>query len=107
MVFAHGFGCDQNMWRRLIPTFSDRFRIVLFDLVGCGQSDLSGYDREKYGSVHGYAADVLEIIGEVAEGPMIFVGHLVSAMIGLLAEIEAPDRFAAADHGRALAVIFQ
>jgi sigma-B regulation protein RsbQ len=95
MVFAHGFGCDQNMWRRLVPTFSERFRIVLFDLVGCGQSDLSAYDRTKYGSLHGYAADVLEIIGEVTEGPVIFVGHSVSAMIGLLAEIEAPERFAA------------
>ncbi|MBT2794762.1 alpha/beta fold hydrolase [Paraburkholderia strydomiana] len=94
MVFAHGFGCDQNMWRRLVPTFSGRFRVVLFDLVGCGQSDLSEYDREKYGSLHGYAADVLEIMAEVAAGPVIFVGHSVSAMIGLLAEIQAPEWFA-------------
>ena len=95
IVFAHGFGCDQNMWRRLVPTFSDRFRIVLFDLTGSGKSDLTAYDRDKYGSLHGHAADVLEIIGEVANGPVIFIGHSVSAMIGLLAEIEAPDRFAA------------
>ena len=95
LVFAHGFGCDQNMWRRLVPTFSDRYRIVLFDLVGCGQSDLSAYDRDRYSTLHGYAADVLEIVADVAEGPVIFVGHSVSAMIGLLAEIEAPERFAA------------
>ncbi len=94
MVFAHGFGCDQNMWRRLVPTFSARFRIVLFDLVGCGRSDLSAYDRKKYGSLYGYSADVLEIISDVAAEPVIFVGHSVSAMIGLLAEIEAPERFA-------------
>lgn len=95
MVFAHGFGCDQNMWRRLVPSFKDRYKIVLFDLVGCGQSDLTAYDRTKYGSLHGYAADVLEIIDEVADGPVIFVGHSVSAMIGLLAEIQAPRQFAA------------
>ena len=95
MVFAHGFGCDQHMWRRLVPAFSDRFRIVLFDLVGCGRSDLAAYDRTKYSSLHGYSADVLEIIDDVAHGPVIFVGHSVSAMIGLLAEIQAPDRFAA------------
>lgn len=95
LVFAHGFGCDQNMWRRLVPAFSDRFRIVLFDLVGCGQSDLSAYDREKYDTLYGYAADVREIIDDVADGPVIFVGHSVSAMIGLLAEIEAPEQFAA------------
>jgi len=95
LVFAHGFGCDQNMWRRLVPTFSDRFRIVLFDLTGSGKSDLAAYDRDKYGSLRGHAADVLDIIGEVADGPVIFAGHSVSAMIGLLAEIEAPDRFAA------------
>lgn len=95
MVFAHGFGCDQNMWRRLVPAFSDRFRIVLFDLVGFGNSDLSAYDRDRYASLHGHAADVIDIIDDVADAPVIFVGHSVSAMIGLLAEIEAPERFAA------------
>jgi sigma-B regulation protein RsbQ len=95
MVFAHGFGCDQTMWRFLTPAFADRFRIVTFDLVGSGNSDLSAYDRVKYGTLHGYAEDLLEIVDEFASGPAIFVGHSVSAMIGLLATIKAPARFAA------------
>lgn len=95
MVFAHGFGCDQSMWRFLAPTYEDRFRTILFDLVGSGQSDLAAYDRTKYGSLHGYADDLLEIIDACASGPVVFVGHSVSAMIGLLATIRAPERFAA------------
>jgi sigma-B regulation protein RsbQ len=92
LVFAHGFGCDQSMWRYLAPGFQDRYKVVLFDLVGSGRSDLSAYDRQKYDSLHGYASDVLEIIEEFAEGPTIFVGHSVSATIGMLACIEAPGR---------------
>ena len=95
LLFAHGFGCDQNMWRRLAPAYATRFRTVLFDLVGSGQSDLFAYDRDKYGTLHGYADDVIEIVQEFAEGPVVFVGHSVSAMIGLLAHLKAPDRFAA------------
>jgi sigma-B regulation protein RsbQ len=95
LVFAHGFGCDQSMWRYLAPGFQDRYKVVLFDLVGSGRSDLSAYDPEKYDSLHGYARDVLEIIDEYAEGPAIFVGHSVSATIGMLACIEAPERFRA------------
>jgi sigma-B regulation protein RsbQ len=95
MVFAHGFGCDQAMWRYIVPAFSERFRTVTFDLVGSGGSDLSAYDREKYGTLQGYADDLLEIINECATGPVIFVGHSVSAMIGLLATIKAPERFVA------------
>lgn len=94
IVFAHGFGCDQNMWRLFAPSFA-RYRTVLFDLVGGGESDLAAYDRAKYGSLYGYAADVLEIIDEFATGPVIYVGHSVSAIIGMLAAIEAPDKFAA------------
>jgi len=94
MVLAHGFGCDQNMWRLLVPHFADRYRTVVFDLVGSGQSDLAAYDYGKYGTLQGYADDLLEIIDEVADGPVVFVGHSVSAMIGLLAGIDAPDRFA-------------
>ena len=93
MIFAHGFGCDQSMWRFLTPIFQDRFRTIVFDLVGSGVSDLSAYDRTKYGSLHGYADDLLEIIDEFATGPVVFVGHSVSAMIGLLATIKAPQRF--------------
>jgi sigma-B regulation protein RsbQ len=95
MFFAHGFGCDQNMWRLLAPAYEKRYRTVLFDLVGSGSSDLSAYDPVKYGSLQGYADDVVEIAREFGEGPGIFVGHSVSAMIGLLADLSDPGRFAA------------
>ncbi|MDM0114380.1 alpha/beta hydrolase [Variovorax sp. J22R133] len=94
MVFSHGFGCDQHMWRFLAPQYSARFRTVTFDLVGAGQSDLSAYDPGKYNQLSGYADDLLEIVEEFAQGPVIFVGHSVSAMMGLLAGIRAPQRFA-------------
>jgi sigma-B regulation protein RsbQ len=94
MVFAHGFGCDQNMWRLLAPHFADRYRVVLYDLVGSGMSDLSAYDRQKYRTLHGHASDVVEILDAEARGPVVFVGHSVSAMIGLLATLQAPERFA-------------
>lgn len=95
MVFGHGFGCDMNMWRELAPAFEGRFRIVLFDLVGSGQSDLAAYDRDKYASLKGYADDLLEIIDATGGGPVHFVGHSVSAMIGLLADLQSPRHFAA------------
>ncbi|MDB5851792.1 MAG: alpha/beta hydrolase fold protein [Rhodoferax sp.] len=95
IFFAHGFGCDQNMWRLMQPSYAERFRTVAFDLVGSGASDLSAYDPAKYGSLSGYADDVLEIVGEFSEGPSIFVGHSVSAMIGLLADLKSPGTFAA------------
>lgn len=93
MLFAHGYGCDQNMWRYLVPHFQDSFRIVLVDLVGCGKSDLTAYDRNKYASLRGHALDVLDILAEFSSAPSIFVGHSCSAMIGLLACNERPDRF--------------
>jgi sigma-B regulation protein RsbQ len=93
MLFAHGFGCDQNMWRLVVPEFADDFRIVLFDLVGSGRSDLSAYDRERYGSLNGYARDVLEICENLDLRDVVFVGHSVSAMIGVLAAAEQPERF--------------
>jgi len=95
MFFAHGFGCDQNMWRLLAPHFASRYRIVLFDLVGSGQSDLGAYDRTKYDSLQGYADDVVEIVRELGVGPTLFVGHSVSAMIGMLADLASPKPFAA------------
>jgi sigma-B regulation protein RsbQ len=95
MFFAHGFGCDQNMWRLLAPAYADRYRTVLFDLVGSGGSDLSAYDEGKYRSLQGYADDVLEIVQELTVGPAIFVGHSVSSMIGMLANLQAPELFAA------------
>jgi sigma-B regulation protein RsbQ len=95
IFFAHGFGCDQNMWRLMQPRYAGRYRSVLFDLVGSGASDLSAYDPAKYASLSGYADDVLDIVREFGAGPAIFVGHSVSAMIGLLADVEAPGTFAA------------
>jgi sigma-B regulation protein RsbQ len=93
MLFAHGFGCDQNMWRYVAPAFEDRYRVVLFDHVGAGRSDIAAYDRGKYASLGGYAADVLEICRELELHDVVFVGHSVSAMIGLLAAAEEPARF--------------
>lgn len=94
MLFGHGFGCDQNMWRLVAPAFADDYKIVLFDHVGAGRSDARAYDRHKYGSLDGYAADVLDICRELGLTDVIFVGHSVSAMIGILAAIEAPEHFA-------------
>ena len=94
MMFAHGFGCDQNMWRHVVPFFADEYRIVLFDLVGAGDSDHGAYSRAKYASLRGYADDVLEICRELELDDVIFVGHSVSAMIGVLAAVEEPKRFA-------------
>jgi sigma-B regulation protein RsbQ len=93
MLFAHGFGCDQNMWRFVWPAFADRHRIVLFDYVGAGRSDASAYDARRYASLDGYARDVLEICDEAGLEDVIFVGHSVSAMVGVLAAAEQPERF--------------
>jgi sigma-B regulation protein RsbQ len=93
MLFAHGFGCDQNMWRHVAPAFENDYRVVLFDHVGAGGSDVSAYDRVKYASLEGYAADVLEICRELELRDVIFVGHSVSAMIGLLAAAEDESCF--------------
>ncbi|UVW29025.1 alpha/beta fold hydrolase [Massilia sp. H6] len=95
LVFAHGFGCDQTMWRFIAPAFGERFKTITFDLVGSGGSDLNAYDRTKYSTLHGYADDLLEILDACATGPVVFIGHSVSAMIGMLATIKAPERFAA------------
>jgi sigma-B regulation protein RsbQ len=94
MVLAHGFGCDQTMWRYIVPAFEDRYRIVLFDHVGAGGSDLSAYDPQRYSSLDAYVDDLLEICAELELRDAIFVGHSVSAMIGVLAAIREPDRFA-------------
>jgi sigma-B regulation protein RsbQ len=95
MLFAHGFGCDQNMWRFMAPAFEATHRVVLFDHVGAGHSDTSAYDRGKYGTLAGYATDVLELCAELDLSDVIFVGHSVSAMIGVLAANQQPDRFGA------------
>jgi sigma-B regulation protein RsbQ len=93
MVFAHGFGCDQNMWRFVAPAFEDRYRVVLFDHIGAGKSDLSAYDPRRYSSLDGYADDVLAICAALELERVVFVGHSVSAMIGVLAAIREPERF--------------
>jgi sigma-B regulation protein RsbQ len=93
MVFAHGFGCDQNMWRTVAPAFENEFRTVLFDQVGSGASDLSAYDRLKYDSLEGYADDLVEIGRELNLKDAIFIGHSVSAMIGVLATLADPSLF--------------
>jgi sigma-B regulation protein RsbQ len=93
MIFAHGFGCDQNMWRFVTPAFEDEYRVVLLDHVGAGLSDPSAYSRGKYESLRGYATDVLEICRELGLTRAIFVGHSVSAMIGVLAALQEPDCF--------------
>ena len=94
IMFAHGFGCDQNMWRFVAPAFEDRFRVVLFDYVGSGGSDVSAYDRAKYASLEGYADDVVALSRELKIEGGVFVGHSVSSMIGVLAAQKAPELFA-------------
>lgn len=92
IVFAHGFGCDQNMWRFVAPAFENRYRVVLFDYVGAGGSDLSAYDATRYATLDGYARDVVEICDALDLRDAIFVGHSVSSMIGVVAASAAPDR---------------
>jgi sigma-B regulation protein RsbQ len=93
MLFAHGFGCDQTMWRFVTPAFERDYRVVLFDYVGSGKSDLSAYDAQRYATLDGYAQDVLEICEALDLHDVIFVGHSVSSMIGVLAANRAPERF--------------
>ncbi len=93
MLFAHGFGCDQNMWRWITPAFERDYKIVLFDYVGSGKSDLAAYDPKRYDSLEGYAQDVLEICAAADLHEVIFVGHSVSSVVGILAANREPGRF--------------
>ena len=93
MVFAHGFGCGQHMWRHIWPAFENEYKIVLFDYVGSGSSDINAYNAERYNSLNGYAQDVLDICHQLDLRNCIFVGHSVSCMIGLLASIKEPELF--------------
>lgn len=93
MLFAHGFGCDQNMWRFITPAFEADYRIVLFDYVGSGGSDLAAYDADRYGRLDGYADDILEICRELDLRDVVLVGHSVSSIIGILAANREPERF--------------
>ena len=94
MLFAHGFGCDQHMWRFVAPAFASEYKIVTFDYVGAGKSDLAAYDPARYASLDGYAEDVLDIVHALDLHDVIFVGHSVSSMIGVLAANREPERFA-------------
>jgi sigma-B regulation protein RsbQ len=94
MLFAHGFGCDQTMWRHVAPAFADRYRVITFDLVGAGGSDPAAWDPHRYAALEAYAEDVVELVRALDLHDVVFVGHSVSAMIGALAELQDPARFA-------------
>jgi sigma-B regulation protein RsbQ len=93
VMLAHGFGCDQSLWRLVAPELEKRFRVVLFDHVGAGRSDTAAWSPERYSTLDGYAQDVLEICRELGLGPLTFVGHSVSSMIGVLAAVQEPWLF--------------
>ncbi|MBF8456148.1 alpha/beta hydrolase [Kaistella sp. G5-32] len=93
MLFAHGFGCDQNMWRFVTPAFEEDYRVILFDHVGAGNSDLSAYSSDKYSQLEGYAADIVNICEEMELNEVIFVGHSVSSLMGMIASLQSPDLF--------------
>lgn len=95
LMFAHGFGCDQNMWRFVYPAFEEDYKVILFDHVGAGNSDLSAYSKEKYAKLDGYTSDIIQIAEELELKDIIFIGHSVSAMMGVMAAIQRPDLFKA------------
>ncbi|WP_121748150.1 alpha/beta hydrolase [Streptomyces sp. E2N166] len=94
VMLAHGFGCDQSMWRLVVPALERDFTVVLFDHVGAGNSDLSAWSRERYSTLNGYVDDLLALCRELALGPVTFVGHSVSAMMGVVAAAREPEAFA-------------
>jgi sigma-B regulation protein RsbQ len=93
MLFAHGFGCDQNMWRFVAPAFEDDYQVLLFDYVGSGRSDLSAYDPQRYSTLDGYARDILDIVHALDLRDVVLVAHSVSAIIAVLAANQEPERF--------------
>ncbi len=93
IIFAHGFGCDQNMWRHVAPAFEADFRVVLFDNMGAGGSDIAAYDPAKYARLDGYVDDLIEIVRELGLRDAVFVGHSVSAMVGVIASLREPSLF--------------
>ncbi|WP_330346175.1 alpha/beta hydrolase [Streptomyces longwoodensis] len=95
VVLAHGFGCDQNMWRLTVPALSDDYRVVLFDYVGSGRAEPSAFSEQRYASLDGYAQDVVEVCEALDLTDAVFVGHSVSAMIGVLAAAQVPERIGA------------
>jgi sigma-B regulation protein RsbQ len=93
VMFLHGLGCDQRMWRYVVPAFESDYRVILMDLVGCGQSQLSAFDRQRYQTLDGYARDILEVIEALDLQDVMFVGHSVSSMLGTIASIQQPEKF--------------
>lgn len=93
IVFAHGFGCAQSSWKFITDAFLEDYKVILFDYVGSGDSDLSQYDQRKYATLEGYACDVIEIIEALNLNNIIFVGHSVSSMIGMIAALQMPEVF--------------
>lgn len=93
MMLAHGFGCDQKMWQYVTPELEKDYKIILFDYVGSGESDLSAYDSEKYSTLHGYVQDILDIIEALKLKDIVFIGHSISSMIGMLTATEYPEHF--------------
>ena len=93
MIFAHGFGCSQKMWKHVAPHFEERYRTILFDYVGAGQSDLSHYSSKRYSTLHGYAQDILDICNALGIKDAVLVGHSVSSMIAVTAALQEPSYF--------------
>jgi sigma-B regulation protein RsbQ len=93
VMFVHGLGCDQRMWRYVAPTFEVDSKVILMDLAGCGQADLSAFDVDRYSNLEGYAQDILDVIESLDLQSVIFVGHSVSSMLGAMAAIRQPQRF--------------
>ncbi|MFT6898599.1 MAG: sigma-B regulation protein RsbQ [Paraglaciecola sp.] len=90
VMLAHGFGCDQNMWRFMLPELEKHYQVVLFDYVGSGNSVLIDYSIEKYGKLEGYAEDIIDIIDELQLRDVTIIGHSVSAIIASIASLDIP-----------------
>ena len=93
LLFSHGLACDQKVWHLILPAFENDYQIIVFDFIGSGQSDLKSYNKEKYSSLQGYADDVLAICEKLQLKDVVFIGHSVSGIIGLLAAIKKPEIF--------------
>jgi len=93
ILFAPGFGCDQNVWNLIVKDFEREYQVILFDYVGLGNSSIKDFDPVRYSTLNGYAQDVLDICHALNLEKVIFVGHSVSSMIGALASIKQPNYF--------------
>ncbi len=94
IVFLHGLGGDQSDWRLIAPAFESQYQVVLLDLVGAGKSDSCAYSNETHGTLHGHATDLLDVLSALSLHDVVFVGHSVAAMIGVIAAVREPQRFA-------------